>query len=261
MDALSEAETSDLYTGFGQRTRLTRHHPPAERQPRCDSPDSVSKRLGDPLVVVHRSRHVRHLLDRSRPGWRGPRVRRTGRDPRGPRRWQPARGRQPGPPAHWSTHRPPGRHHLHRHELRRARRRIRLGAAHGPDPVPQAPEHRRRPDRRRRLPARKRQTHWEVELGVVIGCTSLYLDSPEDAAAHIAGYVTANDLSEREFQLEISGGQWSKGKSLPGFAPLGPWLATPDEVDHRAVTLRSFVNGEPRQDSSYGRHDLQRRTC
>jgi len=48
----------------------------------------------------------------------------------------------------------------------------------------------------------------------------------------------------------VSGGQWGKGKSSPGFCPTGPWLATPDEVDHRALRLRSWVNGEPRQDSS-----------
>ena len=77
-----------------------------------------------------------------------------------------------------------------------------------------------------------------------------YLDSPADSIDHIAGFVVANDLSEREFQLELSGGQWSKGKSAPGFNPTGPWLVTPDEVDYRALRLRSWVNGEPRQDSS-----------
>jgi 2-keto-4-pentenoate hydratase/2-oxohepta-3-ene-1,7-dioic acid hydratase in catechol pathway len=67
---------------------------------------------------------------------------------------------------------------------------------------------------------------------------------------YVAGFVLANDLSERTFQLEVSGGQWSKGKSSPGFTPLGPWLVTPDEVDHSDLRLRSFVNGQPRQDSS-----------
>jgi len=62
--------------------------------------------------------------------------------------------------------------------------------------------------------------------------------------------VLANDLSERDFQMTVSGGQWSKGKSAPGFNPTGPWLVTPDEVDHRKLGLRSWVNGEPRQDSS-----------
>lgn len=100
------------------------------------------------------------------------------------------------------------------------------------------------------IPRGSTKTDWEVELGVVIGRQASYLDSPADAAAHIAGYVTANDVSERTFQLEVSGGQWSKGKCAPGFNPTGPWLVTPDEVDPRALRLQSRVNGEPRQDSS-----------
>ena len=100
------------------------------------------------------------------------------------------------------------------------------------------------------IPRRSVKTDWEVELGVVIGERALYLDSPADAARHIAGYLTANDLSERDFQLAESGGQWSKGKSAPGFTPLGPWLVTADEVDPGDLRLRSWVNGEPRQDSS-----------
>jgi NAD(P)-dependent dehydrogenase (short-subunit alcohol dehydrogenase family) len=76
------------------------------------------------------------------------------------------------------------------------------------------------------------------------------LDSAADAAGCIAGYLTANDLSERTFQIETSGGQWSKGKSAPGFSPLGPWLVTADEVDPTNLWLRSRVNGEPRQDST-----------
>lgn len=100
------------------------------------------------------------------------------------------------------------------------------------------------------IPRASAKTDWEVELGVVVGRRALYLDSPADAAAHIAGYVAANDLSEREFQLEVSGGQWSKGKCAPGFSPVGPWLVTPEEVDHGSLRLRSWVNGEPRQDST-----------
>lgn len=68
--------------------------------------------------------------------------------------------------------------------------------------------------------------------------------------AHVAGFVAANDVSERDFQMAVSGGQWSKGKIAFGFNPTGPWLVTPDEVDHQALGLRSFVNGEPRQDSN-----------
>lgn len=106
------------------------------------------------------------------------------------------------------------------------------------------------PDDTVTIPRGSTKTDWEVELGVVIGRQASYLDSPADAAAHIAGYVATNDVSERTFQLEISGGQWSKGKCAPGFNPTGPWLVTPDEVDPRALRLRSCVNGEPRQDSS-----------
>lgn len=100
------------------------------------------------------------------------------------------------------------------------------------------------------IPRGSEKTDWEVELGVVIGRRASYLDSPAEAGAHIAGFVLANDVSERSFQLEISGGQWSKGKCAPGFNPTGPWLVTPDEVDHANLRLRSFVNGEPRQDST-----------
>jgi 2,4-didehydro-3-deoxy-L-rhamnonate hydrolase len=100
------------------------------------------------------------------------------------------------------------------------------------------------------IPRKSVKTDWEVELAVVIGERALYLDSPADSLSHIAGYTIANDLSEREFQIEVSGGQWSKGKSAPGFSPLGPWLITPDEIDSTGLRLRSWVNGEPRQDSS-----------
>jgi 2,4-diketo-3-deoxy-L-fuconate hydrolase len=100
------------------------------------------------------------------------------------------------------------------------------------------------------VPRGSSKTDWEVELGVVIGRRASYLDSPAESLDHVAGFVLANDLSEREFQLERSGGQWSKGKSAPGFCPLGPWLVTPDEVEHQKLRLRSFVNGEARQDSN-----------
>ncbi len=100
------------------------------------------------------------------------------------------------------------------------------------------------------IPRRATKTDWEVELGIVIGTRALYLDSPEQAREHIAGFVTADDLSERDFQLAESGGQWSKGKCAPDFSPLGPWLVTADEVDPKNLALRSWVNGEPRQDSS-----------
>lgn len=101
------------------------------------------------------------------------------------------------------------------------------------------------------LPRGSVKTDWEVELAVVIGRRARYLDSPTDAAAVIAGYALANDVSERALQLECSGGQWSKGKSCESFNPLGPWLVPADDVpDVQNLRLRSWVNGEPRQDSS-----------
>lgn len=92
---------------------------------------------------------------------------------------------------------------------------------------------------------------WEVELAVVIGTRARYLDSAERALDHVAGYAISNDVSERYFQVEISGGQWSKGKSCETFNPFGPWLVTADEVgDPQALGLRTWVNGEARQDST-----------
>ncbi len=99
------------------------------------------------------------------------------------------------------------------------------------------------------IPRNSIKTDWEVELGVVIGSRASYLDTVDAALDHIGGFVLANDVSERTFQLEDSGGQWSKGKISPGFSPVGPWLVTPDEIDHRDLRLRSWVNGEARQDS------------
>ena len=90
---------------------------------------------------------------------------------------------------------------------------------------------------------------WEVELAIVIGARASYV-TKEDAARHIAGYALHNDYSERTFQLE-RGGQWSKGKSADTFAPLGPFLATADEIkDPQALPMWLTVNGESRQKSS-----------
>ncbi|WP_028051225.1 fumarylacetoacetate hydrolase family protein [Cellulomonas sp. URHD0024] len=100
------------------------------------------------------------------------------------------------------------------------------------------------------VPRGSTKTDWEVELGVVIGSTARYLDSPADALACVAGYVLSHDVSEREFQLE-RGGQWDKGKSCETFNPMGPWLVTSDEVgDPGALGLRLWVNGVARQDGS-----------
>lgn len=100
------------------------------------------------------------------------------------------------------------------------------------------------------IPRNSAKTDWEVELAIVIGRRASYLDSPADSLAHIAGFTICDDLSERAFQLEVSGGQWSKGKSCAGFTPTGPWLVTPDEINYSRLRLQSWVNDEPRQDSS-----------
>jgi 2,4-diketo-3-deoxy-L-fuconate hydrolase len=98
-----------------------------------------------------------------------------------------------------------------------------------------------------RIPRGSTKPDWEVELGIVIGRRTSYLDSVADAADAIAGYVLVNDVSERAFQLERSG-QWSKGKSAETFNPAGPWLATPDEIpDVRDLDMWLDVNGERRQ--------------
>ncbi|WP_256843011.1 fumarylacetoacetate hydrolase family protein [Ornithinimicrobium cryptoxanthini] len=106
------------------------------------------------------------------------------------------------------------------------------------------------PDDAVRIPSRAKKADWEVELGVVIGREAHELASVKEAADCIAGYVVANDLSERAWQMDESGGQWSKGKCMPGSTPVGPWLVPADELDAGNLQLRSWVNGEPRQDSN-----------
>ncbi|MET9313523.1 fumarylacetoacetate hydrolase family protein [Kribbella sp. NPDC003505] len=100
------------------------------------------------------------------------------------------------------------------------------------------------------VPRGSAKTDWEVELAVVIGKQARYVATDEDALACIAGYTVSNDVSERAFQIEVSGGQWSKGKCCETFNPLGPALVPADEVDPTNLNLRSWVNGEPRQDSN-----------
>ncbi|MFE6098437.1 fumarylacetoacetate hydrolase family protein [Streptomyces laurentii] len=98
------------------------------------------------------------------------------------------------------------------------------------------------------VPRGAEKTDWEVELAVVIGRTARYLETDEEARAHIAGYTIAHDVSERAFQIE-HGGTWDKGKNCETFNPLGPWLVTTDEVpDPQDLSLRLWVNGELRQD-------------
>jgi 2-keto-4-pentenoate hydratase/2-oxohepta-3-ene-1,7-dioic acid hydratase in catechol pathway len=100
------------------------------------------------------------------------------------------------------------------------------------------------------VPRGSEKTDWEVELAVVIGRPARYLASAEEALGCVAGYTISNDVSERTFQLDVSGGQWSKGKCCETFNPLGPALVPADQVDPQALGLRSWVNGEPRQDSN-----------
>lgn len=98
-------------------------------------------------------------------------------------------------------------------------------------------------------PAYTAKLDWEVELAVAIGRVAADV-AEQDALSHVAGYLTANDISARDWQLE-RGGQWGKGKSAPGFCPLGPWLVTPDEIpDPQALSLVCDVNGARRQSGS-----------
>ena len=99
------------------------------------------------------------------------------------------------------------------------------------------------------LPKGSTKTDWEVELALVIGKRTHYVD-PAQALACVAGYFVCNDVSEREFQLERSG-QWVKGKMAPTFGPLGPWLVTPDEIaDVQNLHLWLELNGKRIQDSN-----------
>lgn len=99
------------------------------------------------------------------------------------------------------------------------------------------------------IPKNSTKTDWEVELAVVIGQKASYVKEA-DALQYVAGYCIHNDYSEREFQLE-RGGQWVKGKSCDTFAPMGPWLVTPDEVgDVNKLRLWLTVNGKKYQDGN-----------
>ncbi|SDX27426.1 2-keto-4-pentenoate hydratase/2-oxohepta-3-ene-1,7-dioic acid hydratase (catechol pathway) [Arthrobacter sp. cf158] len=100
------------------------------------------------------------------------------------------------------------------------------------------------------IPPSSEKYDWEVELAIVIGREASYLSSVSEAEACIAGYAVANDLSEREYQIPGAAGQWTKGKSLPGSTPLGPWLVPAADVDAGSLRLQTLVNGEPRQDSN-----------
>ncbi|NBI44406.1 MULTISPECIES: fumarylacetoacetate hydrolase family protein [Burkholderia] len=93
------------------------------------------------------------------------------------------------------------------------------------------------------LPRGSEKTDWEVELGIVIGSVTRYVER-EQALQHVAGYVTINDVSERHFQLERTP-QWDKGKGCDTFGPIGPWLVTRDEVPNvQALSMWLEVNGK-----------------
>ncbi len=100
-----------------------------------------------------------------------------------------------------------------------------------------------------KLPHGSKQTDWEVELGLVIG-KPCYDVSQKDALDYVSAYFTCNDVSEREYQKSRSG-QWVKGKSAPTFAPIGPYLVTPDEIaDPQKLGLTTKVNGKTMQSSN-----------
>jgi 2-keto-4-pentenoate hydratase/2-oxohepta-3-ene-1,7-dioic acid hydratase in catechol pathway len=99
------------------------------------------------------------------------------------------------------------------------------------------------------IPKDSKKLDWEVELGIVIGARARYL-TKKNAMDVVAGYCLANDVSEREFQIERSG-QWTKGKGCETFGPLGPWLVTKDEIpDPQKLDMWLTVNGESRQKGS-----------
>jgi len=96
------------------------------------------------------------------------------------------------------------------------------------------------------LPKNARKADWEAELGIVIGSKASYVDEAT-ALDYVAGYCVVNDVSEREYQFE-RGGTWDKGKGFDTFAPVGPWLVTPDDVgDPQALDIWLDVNGERMQ--------------
>ena len=100
------------------------------------------------------------------------------------------------------------------------------------------------------IPRKSQKTDWEVELAIVIKNDILYSKDEDEAAQAIAGYCIMHDVSEREFQIE-KGGQWVKGKSCPGFSPVGPYLVTPEAIpDILNLKMNLKVNGEDMQNGN-----------
>jgi 2-keto-4-pentenoate hydratase/2-oxohepta-3-ene-1,7-dioic acid hydratase in catechol pathway len=97
------------------------------------------------------------------------------------------------------------------------------------------------------IPKESEKLDYEVELGIVIGKRARYLDRGKAMSA-VAGYFLSNDVSERSFQIDRSGGQWNKGKGCETFGPIGPWFVTKDEIkDPQNLDMWLDVNGEQRQ--------------
>ncbi|MEO6818882.1 MAG: fumarylacetoacetate hydrolase family protein [Ginsengibacter sp.] len=100
------------------------------------------------------------------------------------------------------------------------------------------------------IPPNSKKTDWEVELGIVIGKDCYQLKNDADGEDHIAGYTLVHDVSEREFQIE-RGGQWVKGKSCPGFSPVGPYLVFKEDIDDVLnLGMHLSVNGQSMQDGN-----------
>lgn len=101
-----------------------------------------------------------------------------------------------------------------------------------------------------RIPPGSVKTDWEVELAVVIGREASYI-TEDQVDGVLAGYCVCNDVSERDYQMNRGGSQWTKGKGCPTFGPLGPWLVTPDEIaDVQKLSMWLDVNGKPMQRGS-----------
>ena len=106
------------------------------------------------------------------------------------------------------------------------------------------------PDDDLAIPEGFTKVDWEVELAIVVGKRTWQLKPTDEPLDYIFGFTIANDISDRHWQLEVSGGQWSKGKSGPGFLPLGPAILPTAEINPNHLRLQSWVNGEVRQDST-----------
>jgi 2-keto-4-pentenoate hydratase/2-oxohepta-3-ene-1,7-dioic acid hydratase in catechol pathway len=100
------------------------------------------------------------------------------------------------------------------------------------------------------IPPKSTKTDWEVELGIVINKDCYHLKNEADGESHIAGYTLVHDVSEREFQIE-RGGQWVKGKSCPGFSPVGPFMVLKEDIDDVSnLGMQLSVNGKQMQNGN-----------